>query len=100
MKQQGTLTQSSGKWSPRKSLFIVVVGAAVGWVAAIVSVYGIMRSMDGDRLINSAPTTIASDQDYKALSEIAPAAGLQSQDEVKDEADSSQSVKGTDRDQP
>lgn len=65
----------SGRWSHRKSLFIVVVGAAIGWVAAIVSIYSVLRSIDGDG-INKVPSAIiVSDEDYQGLAEIAPAAG-------------------------
>lgn len=75
MKNLTMKSDSSGRWSPRRSLLIVVVGAAVGWVAAIVSVYGIMRSLDGDALLGDAPSTIIAEEDAGALSNIAPASG-------------------------
>ena len=68
-------SNTTGRWSHRKSLFIVVVGAAIGWVAAIVSVYGVLRSIDGDDINSTPPALMVSDEDYQDLSEIAPAAG-------------------------
>jgi|GEM_PF-2773537 len=87
MKNLTMKSESSGRWSPRRSLLIVVVGAAVGWVAAIVSVYGIMRSLDGEALLGNSPTTIAAEEDARALNSIAPASGRQSdsKDEEKSE---------------
>lgn len=68
-------TKASGRWSPRKALFVVVTGAALGWVAAIVSIYAIVRGMDGETMVTPSPTTIAAEDDFKRLSDIAPAAG-------------------------
>lgn len=81
MKNLTMNSESSGRWSPRRSLLIVVVGAAVGWVAAIVSVYGIMRSLDGEALLGNTPTTIASEEDGRTLNDIAPASGQQADKE-------------------
>lgn len=103
MTQKAIKLSGSGKWSPRKSLFIVVVGAAFGWVAALVTVYGIMRSMDGAQTLVPAATSIASESDYRALADIAPAAGgtdkpAQQKPAITDK--NAMDVEGTDSDQP
>ncbi|MFC7049358.1 hypothetical protein [Emcibacter nanhaiensis] len=71
-----TENNSDERLSMRQSVMIWVVGAVLGWVVAVASVYSALRSPESEIAENKAPLEEKiSPEDAEKVQEIMPAAG-------------------------
>ncbi|WP_321389626.1 hypothetical protein [Emcibacter sp.] len=71
-----TEKNSDERLSMRQSVMIWVVGAVLGWVVAVASVYSALRTPESDIATNNAPLEeTISPEDAAKVQEIMPAAG-------------------------
>ncbi|RMF07528.1 MAG: hypothetical protein D6763_12140 [Alphaproteobacteria bacterium] len=71
------------RMSVRNSLLVWVSGAVLGWVVAVVAIYGLLRASDESVIADSQEmstpaSSIAQEHDPTILNKIEPAAGPES----------------------
>ncbi|WP_417318997.1 hypothetical protein [Emcibacter sp.] len=77
---------SDERLSMRQSVMIWVVGAVLGWVVAVASVYSALRSPDSEIAKNTLhKEETVSPEDAEKVQEIMPAAGQNKQERKEDD---------------